>query len=547
MDDPISDREFLNHFMVIEKEILSPTYEFLFNNFESYNDDKQFRLLILINIFFFTNVTNEINKSDFEFLEFVVCKMILNEKYFNYGLISLHLFIQRFSDYNLNLFMGRLKADYRKQLHDILIRGITKNEDINKNPDNFFNTLYDISLGPAFYFYIQNLSYNHFFEKIFGYDFIKYRKESLEPYKEQIIKTIESNLDKTFESENIFTLLKSVYLLFYDERSNFFKSIDIKIEDNMKSGEKIQKALELTQFLNNNYPTHTFFKKFYKSYFNMVRHLNENLDNIQIIGELLDAFNYYSIRDSRTGGLVDRAFFKQLLIDLEFLYRTGNSVKLNEAYQRIESLIDLIPRMMKNLNVAKLKNSNNVSSIDDESLKKEFFPFLKPTHTFKQDFGQKEIFILQDKLEKMKEKCAQGITAQDREKCEKIPNKICLTKLFSYPLGKGVLPHCGAELVDCFWISKNDGNAIVIKGANMRTKKQYMDPLSQINDLTQRNTVKTIFFANNKSTSNKFQSQALNLCKANKKQFITFNKDELIQFLHFYETTNQPKEEVADN
>lgn len=187
------------------------------------------------------------------------------------------------------------------------------------------------------------------------------------------------------------------------------------------------------------------------------------------------------------------------------------------------------------------------SSIDDTSLKNKFFPFLKPTHTFKQDVGQKEYFILQDKLEKIKEKCAQGIAAQDCEKCEKIPNKICLTKLFSYPLGKEVLPHCGAELADCFWISKNDGNAIVIKGANLRTKKQYMDPLSQINDLTQRNTVKTIFFANNNSTSNQFLSQALNLCKANKKQFITFNKDELIQFLHFYETTNQPKEEVADN
>lgn len=177
MDDPISDIKFLNHFMVIEKEILSPIYRYLFNNFDSYNNDKQFSLLILIDLFFFTNVTNEINKPDFEFLEFLVSKLILNEKYLNYGLISLHLFIQRFSEYNINLFIGRLKIDYRKQLYDIIIDRITKKEDIDKNPNNFFKKLYDISLGPAFYFYIHNLSYSHFFEKIFGYYFIKCRKE----------------------------------------------------------------------------------------------------------------------------------------------------------------------------------------------------------------------------------------------------------------------------------------------------------------------------------------------------------------------------------
>jgi len=108
-----------------------------------------------------------------------------------------------------------------------------------------------------------------------------------------------------------------------------------------------------------------------------------------------------------------------------------------------------------------------------------------------------------------------------------------------------VLPHCGAELADCYWISENEGNAIVIKAANMKTKNQYMDPLSQIINLTQRNTVKRIFFANNKPTSRQFLSDSLNLCKANKKQFIVFNKDDLIQILYFYKKLNQTEEEVA--
>ena len=88
---------------------------------------------------------------------------------------------------------------------------------------------------------------------------------------------------------------------------------------------------------------------------------------------------------------------------------------------------------------------------------KKIFPFLKPTHTFKQEVGQEEYFILQDKLGRIKEKCAQGITAKDCEKCESSPRKICLTKLFSHPLGREVLPHCGTELADCYWISENDG------------------------------------------------------------------------------------------
>ena len=187
------------------------------------------------------------------------------------------------------------------------------------------------------------------------------------------------------------------------------------------------------------------------------------------------------------------------------------------------------------------QNYKNIS-LEEESIKKKFFTFLKIKESFIQEIGKKTYSNLQEEVVKLKEKCAQGITAEDCEKCERDPSKKCITKLFSYSLGKEVLPHCGAELVDCFWISENEGNAIVIKGTYMRTKKQYMDALSQIIDLTQRNIVKTIFFANNKPTSNQFFSKALNICKGNNKQFIVFNKDELIQFLYFYEKTNQPEE-----
>ena len=220
------------------------------------------------------------------------------------------------------------------------------------------------------------------------------------------------------------------------------------------------------------------------------------------------------------------------------IYRLPNFPK---TYIKLRKRLQEVLNNVKNLVFNK---SNLIKSFERVGIIKKFFPFLKPTHTFKQDVGQEECFIFQKKLRKLKEKCAQGVSASDCETCEKIPSKICLTKIFSYHLGKEVLPHCGTELADCYWISENDGFAIVIKGANMNTKNQYMDSFSQINDLTQRNTVKTIFFANNKSTSNQFLIQTLNLCKANKKQFIVFNKDELIQFLYFYEKLNQDKEDI---
>ena len=203
-----------------------------------------------------------------------------------------------------------------------------------------------------------------------------------------------------------------------------------------------------------------------------------------------------------------------------------------KTYLKLRIQIQEILNNIKHLLLSKSKTSIILKRAE---ILKKFFPFLKPISTFKQEISQKNYSILQVKLEKMKEKCAQGISGKDCENCLLSSSKLCLTKIFSHSLGKEVLPHCGAELADCYWISENEGNAIVLKATNMNTQKQYADAFMQITDLAQRNTVKTIFFANNKSTSNQFFSKALSLCKANNKQFISFNKDELIQFLYFYE------------
>lgn len=182
--------------------------------------------------------------------------------------------------------------------------------------------------------------------------------------------------------------------------------------------------------------------------------------------------------------------------------------------------------------------NNNIFIIEsqsDRTLKNELFPFILPKQTFIKNIGREPFSLLLERLKIVKEKCGRGITNEDCENCGRNFEKICITKLFAYHLSLDILPHCGAELADSYWISENKGYAIVIKGANMRTKNQYSDPLIQINDLSQRTTINTIFFANTKPTSNLFLIQVLNICKALSKRFLVINKDELAQLLFFYE------------
>lgn len=93
LEDLLNDVDFLNQFMIINKALLRPTYEFIFNNFDTYDEEKSFRIIILINIFFFTNVSENLKIWDYEFFEFIVSKLLINTRYIDYGLITLHLFI----------------------------------------------------------------------------------------------------------------------------------------------------------------------------------------------------------------------------------------------------------------------------------------------------------------------------------------------------------------------------------------------------------------------------------------------------------------------
>ena len=337
-EDPLNDRNFLNEFMIINKALIRPTYEFLFNNFDSLNEEKSFQTLILIDIIFFTNVRKNLQIWDYEFFDFIVSKLLGNNKYNKYGLITLHLFIQRFSEYDIYLLMNKLKKENQKKLIEIIIEGVMNDLEIEKNPNNFFKILYEKSFGPAFFFYIENLNYIYLFNKILGHFFNKRISDPLIPYKSKIISIIEKNENQLLIKTNIFTLFKAIYLLFYEKEDDFFKTMNEILKKNLENITNVEKVLELAKFLENQYD-HPFFLKFYKYYFNMVVILAEDPKNIHLIGELFKNFNIYALKDENTGGLIDIEFFKYLLEKLEFYYRTGESLLLNEMYQIVESLI----------------------------------------------------------------------------------------------------------------------------------------------------------------------------------------------------------------
>ena len=337
IEDPLSDKNLLNQFMIVNKALYRSTYEFLFNSFDSFEEERSFRTLILIDTFFLTNTSKKIQIWDYEFFEFIVSKLLINNKYRNYGFITLHLFIQRFSEYEVYLLMNKIKREHQEKVIKIILEGIIKDLKIEKNPNNFFKILHETSFGPAPYFFIENLSYINFFNKILGYYFNKTNPDLLIPHKSEIIEIIKENFDQIFVKNNIFTLFKTVYLFFYEKNNIFFEELDKILKSKMEKATSIKKILELTIFLKNT-QEHPFFLKFYKDYFKMIIDLGENPKNVHVIGELLKSFNLYSLKDKRNGKLVDIEFFKILLEKLEFFYRTGVSLSLNVTYQIIQSL-----------------------------------------------------------------------------------------------------------------------------------------------------------------------------------------------------------------
>lgn len=351
--EPLKDGDLIKEIIIENKELIRLVYYFLIKNFDSYDDSKSLQCLVLTNILFLTNIQNRPAQADRVFLRFIVDKLLKEEKYFEYGLVSLHLFLNRFDDYNIYLFIKNLSEDRRSFLYDTIIKGLIENKSIEPNPNEFFDKI-NIKIEDK-HINVSNLTYINFFDKIFGYNLAKCDSEPLNQFKEKILRTIEENIDTIFIKPNIFHLLKSAYLLFYDAFNDLFDRIDRNLKANLTSGQNILKISEISSFLKYKWD-HPFFKKFLSDYTYLIDILEERGD-IHQIGIILDNFNFiYAEADYIQKRIIDK---------IELYVRMQDYDIINKVYV---NLGELIRSKIKTIGLSLRLSLNRLSTIVENEL-----------------------------------------------------------------------------------------------------------------------------------------------------------------------------------
>jgi len=318
---------------------------FLVKEFQSFNRKKRIDSIILINIGFLSNTMKSgIQFKDIDFLNFII-NLLYSEDLFKYGLISFHLFLNRYIKYERsihgynNYFFHELIKEIDKNkrdfLYQIIIEGLINNKEIEKNPDHFFEIL-DNNLSTD-YKTISNLTYNLYFTKIF-----KANAGLLKKYEDQLFGLVESNITQIFQKGNVFTVFKHIYVNFYNEEREIFQKIDDYFEKNIENFTFFNKLIDfICNFMPKN-GSHPFYKKFYKKYFDLSYQLKDQRKFYEL-GLLWARFNIRSLKDPQNGELIDKEYFKKLIDDFKIVLHSGESPLFNARYMEIEELLELRP------------------------------------------------------------------------------------------------------------------------------------------------------------------------------------------------------------
>ncbi len=330
-----------NNFTILKKEGLP----FLIKEFQSFNHKKKIDSIILINIGFLSITKKSgIQFEDIDFLDFII-NLLSSADFFKYGLISFHLLLNRYTRYEnsiqgynnffFQLLIKEIDESKRYFLYQIIIKGLTDNKEIEKNPDHFFEIL-DKHLITD-YRTTGNLTYNLFFEKIF-----KTNVDLLKKYEDLLYGLVESNLTQIFQKDNVFTVFKHIYVNLYNKEKELFQKIDDYLEKNIGNITFFNKLIDfISNFMPNNF-SHLFYKKFYKKYFNLSYQLKDQRRFYEL-GLLWGRFNIYSLKDSQNEELIDKVFFKKLIDDFNTVLHSGKSPLFNAQYMEIEILLGLRP------------------------------------------------------------------------------------------------------------------------------------------------------------------------------------------------------------
>ncbi len=318
---------------------------FLVKNFQSFDHSKKIDSIILINIGFLSiSKTTGIQIKDLDFLEFII-NLLSSNDYYKYGIISLHLLLNRYVRYERNiqgynnfffqLLMKEIAEPKRDSLYQTIIEGLSNNKEIEKNPDHFFETI-DKHISTDFK-NIDKLTFDLFFQKIF-----EANVNLLKKYKRPLFNLVESHVSRIFQKDNVFMAFKHIYVNLYNKDEDIFQKLDGYLNANIENIGFFSKLIDLiNHFMPSNY-SHPFFKKFYKKYFNLSYQLKDQ-KKFPEIGLLWDGFNIHSLKNPKDGQIIDKKFFQGLIDDFQVVLSSGESTLFNARYMELEELLKIRP------------------------------------------------------------------------------------------------------------------------------------------------------------------------------------------------------------
>jgi len=328
--------------------------------------NKTLEQIILINIGYYSSLEfTEGNFANIDYLSFILKELLSFEKYYELGLISLTLFLEKFvrkekhynryqyNNFDLINLMHQLDKSDIEGLISIVIKGTLQDEKILKNHQDFLQVL--CNYLPINFDNIKEISFNQLFDILFMNNL-----ELLEQYQIQFEEYIERNITNIFLKENVFTIFKYIFVNFYDDIKSFFQKLDGILRENLEDKENVSKIIELVYFMERHWE-HPFYEKFYREYFNLIYGLRNKRD-IMSMGDLLLLFRFDSLERLKNWESIYKPFFEKFLEDFRY-FRSSRENNFNVAYEQLEIVVgqrsknDYIRTLEKEENNIELKYS----------------------------------------------------------------------------------------------------------------------------------------------------------------------------------------------
>lgn len=354
MENPLEDSsivEFLRDYPA--KDIRNH----LIKNFKNYNVEKSLQCLVLLNILILNTRKEGINPPDIENFKLIVNFLIKDPNYYDYGIITLHFFFNRFSEYQIYLLINKLNEEDKKFLYDKLISGLLIDAVINPKLNDYFEKIKEII--NLKHINVEKLSYTDLFNKIYWWNIYKRQLEALNDYKNRFFKKLDTNIEDLFSKDNLFMIFKCLYLLYYDPKNALFVKIDNFIKKKFEKCEDILKISELARYLKKFSRNHPFFKKFLVALINVIDVL-EDRNEIVYLGVILENYNLKSIED------ID--LLKKIQNKIRIYVEMGIYAEINRVYLSIDSLIQKKGNQNKEMDILLRKSLNRLSVITKQDL-----------------------------------------------------------------------------------------------------------------------------------------------------------------------------------